>query len=86
MKKIEAPITLVAVIEQAQHEGLRRIAFAERRSLADVVREAIDKLIETRGGNVRKSATPVIEKRRRATSAISSSPSLPMTAPVGLAG
>jgi hypothetical protein len=48
MKKIEAPITLVAVIESAQHEALRRLAFAERRSLADVVREAIDKLIDER--------------------------------------
>ncbi len=69
MKKLEAPITLVAVIEQAQHEGLRRIAFAERRSLADVVREAIDKLIERKGDKTGKSATPVHEKRRRAESA-----------------
>jgi hypothetical protein len=40
-KKLEAPVTLFAAIEAAQHEALRSIAFAERRSLADVVREAL---------------------------------------------
>ena len=41
-KKLEAPITLFATIESRQHEALRTIAFSERRSIADVVREAID--------------------------------------------
>ena len=41
-RKLEAPVTLFAAIETAQHEGLRLIAFRARRSLADVVREAID--------------------------------------------
>jgi hypothetical protein len=40
-KKLEAPVTLFAAIEAEQHEALRAIAFAERRSLADVVREAL---------------------------------------------
>ena len=40
-KKLTAPVTLFATVEAAQHEGLRAIAFAERRSLADVVREAL---------------------------------------------
>ena len=40
-KKLAAPITLFAQIEAEQHEALRTIAFAERRSLADVVREAL---------------------------------------------
>jgi hypothetical protein len=40
-KKLEAPVTLFAAIEAEQHEALRSIAFAERRSLADVVREAL---------------------------------------------
>lgn len=34
-------MTLFAAIEAEQHEALRSIAFAERRSLADVVREAL---------------------------------------------
>jgi hypothetical protein len=40
-KKLTAPVTLFAAIEAEQHEALRGIAFAERRSLADVVREAL---------------------------------------------
>ncbi|GEM_PF-4255570 len=69
MKKLEAPITLVAIIEEAQHEALRRIAFAERRSLADVVREAIDTLLEERAGKPPHSPPVVVEKRRKAGSA-----------------
>ena len=41
-KKLTAPVTLFAAIEAEQHEALRGIAFAERRSLADVVREALN--------------------------------------------
>ena len=40
-KKLSARVTLFAAIEAEQHEALRAIAFAERRSLADVVREAL---------------------------------------------
>jgi hypothetical protein len=40
-KKLAARVTLFAAIEADQHEALRTIAFAERRSLADVVREAL---------------------------------------------
>jgi len=40
-KKLNAPVTLFAAIEADQHEALRAIAFSERRSLADVVREAL---------------------------------------------
>ena len=34
-------MTLFAAIEAEQHQALREIAFSERRSLADVVREAL---------------------------------------------
>lgn len=70
-KKLEAPITLVAVIEARQHEGLRVIAFQERRSLADVVREAIDRLIAAKGAKKLKLPrvgvveTMVVRKERR---------------------
>ena len=39
--KLSTPVTLFAAIEAEQHQALREIAFAERRSLADVVREAL---------------------------------------------
>lgn len=44
-KKLESPITLFAAIEAEQHEALRTIAFEERRSMADVVREALTSYI-----------------------------------------
>ena len=44
-KKLTAPVTLFAVIEAEQHEALRAIAFAERRSLADLVREALSSFL-----------------------------------------
>jgi hypothetical protein len=40
-KKLEDPVTLFAAIEAGQHEFLRALAFKERRSLADLVREAL---------------------------------------------
>jgi hypothetical protein len=40
-RTLAAPVTLFAAIEAEQHAALRAIAFAERRSLADVVREAL---------------------------------------------
>lgn len=47
-KKLESPVTLFAAAETKQHEALRAIAFRERRSLADVVREALSDLIARR--------------------------------------
>lgn len=47
-RKLEGPVTLFAAIETQQHEALRSIAFDERRSLADVVRQAIDEFLERR--------------------------------------
>ena len=47
-KKLEAPITLFAAIKAEQHEALRTIAFQERRSIADVVRQAINEFIRRR--------------------------------------
>lgn len=47
-RKLEAPVTLFAAIETKQHQALREIAFEERRSIADVVREAISHYIARR--------------------------------------
>lgn len=41
-KKLEAPVTLFAAIEGKQHERLRELAFRSRRSLAELVREALE--------------------------------------------
>jgi len=55
-KKLESPVTLFAAIETEQHQALREIAFHERRSIADVVREAISQYVAkrpARGGSRR---------------------------------
>jgi len=46
-KKLTAPVTLFAAIEAAQHEALREIAFTERRSVAEVVRQALAAYLAT---------------------------------------
>ena len=45
-KKLLAPVTLFAAIEQEQHQALRQIAFTQRRSLADVTRTALEEFIK----------------------------------------
>ncbi len=45
-RKLKNPVTLFAAITVEQHEVLRTIAFREKRSIADVVREALDNFIE----------------------------------------
>ena len=47
-KKVNAAVTLFARIEAKQHEALRKIAFDEHRSIADLVREALDQYVGTR--------------------------------------
>lgn len=48
-RKIESPVTLFAAIEREQHERLRTAAFEERRSMAELVREALDQYLVKRG-------------------------------------
>ena len=48
MKKLKAPVTLFTAIETKQHQALREIAFKERRSIADVARDAINQYIAKR--------------------------------------
>ncbi len=55
-KKLSEPVTLFAAIEAEQHEALRSIAFSERRSLADVVREALSDFLAQHPGRRRSTA------------------------------
>ncbi|MFQ5688031.1 MAG: hypothetical protein ACE5GV_15395 [Candidatus Scalindua sp.] len=47
-KKTEERVTLFAAIQKEQYEFLRTIAFNERKSLAEVTREALDCYIKTK--------------------------------------
>jgi len=65
-RKLEAPITLFATIESRQHEALRTLAFTERRSIADVVREAIDAHItRSRSGPAQRRGGGTAASRRK---------------------
>lgn len=61
-KKLSTPVTLFAAIEQEQHEALRQLAFAERRSIADVTRDALSEYISRHG----QSRRPLQLQRRAA--------------------
>jgi len=63
-KQLSEPVTLFAAIEAEQHEALRAIAFYERRSLADVMREALSGFISqypARRGLCGREAVAVVE-------------------------
>lgn len=47
VKKLEAPTTLFAAIEEAQYNVLRTVAFENRCSMADLVREALSRYIKS---------------------------------------
>ena len=55
-KKLESPVTLFAAIEREQHEALRRLAFEQHRSLADITRDALTEYISRRTGSRRARA------------------------------
>lgn len=70
MKKLETPVTLFAAIEAEQHEALRTIAFQEHRSIADIVRQAIDKLIERRAKPARITKPEITKPERIKVSSV----------------
>lgn len=70
MKSRSKRVVLFASISEAQHEALRYIAFKERRSIADVTREALEDYIERKSSEY-PLAVPeptVTEKVKVATS------------------
>lgn len=47
-RKIDQPVTLFAQVEAAQHEKLRALAFQEKRSIAELVRDALEGYLKGR--------------------------------------
>ena len=46
MKKLNHPVTLFAAIEESQHVALRYIAYKEKKSIAEIVREALENYLK----------------------------------------
>ncbi len=50
MKKSDTRVTLFAAIENQQYEALRLISYKEKKSLAQVTREALDVFLKSKIG------------------------------------
>jgi len=65
-KKQNGRVVLFASIDRAQHEALRYIAYKEKRSIADITREALNNYIEEKStryqiGDLEPSAVESLE-------------------------
>lgn len=50
-KQLKDPVVLVVSVERRQREALRRLAFEQHRSLADITRQALKAYIAKNGKN-----------------------------------
>jgi hypothetical protein len=68
-RKKETRVTLFAAILEDQYEGLRTVAFREKKSLAEVTREAIDIYLQTKHPQIIQEvkATSLVKKRSAAS-------------------
>lgn len=62
--KLTSPVSVLTMIETAQHEALRLIAFNERRSVADLVREGIAEVIKKHAKSRRPATLHVVKEER----------------------
>ena len=44
-KKNTKPVTITTVVEESQHEALKFVAFRERKTMAEIVRAALEDYI-----------------------------------------
>ncbi len=44
-KKLKKPVTITTVVEESQHEALKFVAFRERKTMAEIVRVALEDYI-----------------------------------------
>ncbi len=45
-KKLTKPVYVTTVLEESQHEALKYVAYKKRKSMAELLRLAIERLIE----------------------------------------
>jgi hypothetical protein len=62
--KLKAPVSVLTMIEGEQHEALRLIAFNERRSVADLVREGIAEVLRKHARSRRPARVRVAKEER----------------------
>jgi hypothetical protein len=62
--KLKAPVNVLTMIESEQHEALRLVAFNERRSVADLVREGITEVPKKHSKSRRPARVHVVKEER----------------------
>ena len=62
--KLDAPVSVLTMIESAQHEALRLIAFNERRSVTELVREGIAEVIKKHAKSRKPAKVHVVKEER----------------------
>ena len=62
--KLTAPVSLLTMIESKHHEALRLIAFNERRSVAELVREGIAEVLKKHARSRRPARVHVMREER----------------------
>lgn len=62
--KLTAPVSVLTMIETAQHEALRLIAFNERRSVAELVREGIAEVLKKHAKSRRPARVHLVKEER----------------------
>jgi len=62
--KLTAPVSLLTMIESKQHEALRLIAFNQRRSVAELVREGIAEVLKKHAKSRRPARVHVVREER----------------------
>jgi hypothetical protein len=62
--KLTAPVSVLTMIESEQHEALRLIAFNERRSVAELVREGIAEVLKKHSKSRRPARVHVVKEER----------------------
>ena len=62
--KLISPVSVLTMIESAQHEALRLIDFNERRSVAELVREGIAEVIKKHAKSRRPAKLQIVKEER----------------------
>ncbi len=62
--KLTTPVSLLTMIESEQHEALRLIAFNQRRSVAELVREGIAEVLKKHARARRPARVHVVKEER----------------------
>lgn len=45
VKKLKKPVTITTIVEEEQHEALRYVAYKERKTMAEIIRAALEEYI-----------------------------------------